>query len=75
MNPTEEDDFNHIIINRGFDIKDFQILNEPKTTEGIIYDYVNKVTIIRKSNKKEKTYTSQQWLVKFDEDIKNGVFN
>jgi hypothetical protein len=78
IDQSEIDDFRNIIKNQNLDPDDFEI-NEIDLTDYTKSPYIlkGKISIIRKSNNKTRTYNSghgTSWPADFGDDLAGGLF-
>jgi hypothetical protein len=80
MDKTEIEDFIENIKRHGFNVDDFQLnhVDQTQWDPKNIVPIKGKVTVKRKSTKKEKDYSTghgTHWVADFCDDLKNGFYN
>jgi hypothetical protein len=78
VDDSEREDFEQAILNRGFELDDFELIERRELTgEKEIYAIAGTVTIKRKSSDIEKSYQAghgSAWPAEFSNHLNTGVF-
>ncbi len=78
IDDSEKEDFENAIREKGYEVDDFEMIeNEDPPSGGVIYAVTGTVTIRRKSTSIEKLYRAghgSSWPTEFSDDLNSGLF-
>lgn len=79
IDKTEIEDFNNLILSKGLDKSDFELLEHEEPIHGMgVQPIIGQVLVKRKANGVHRTYRAghkSHWVADFAEDLKKAVFD